>query len=108
MHDIVYAESDDSPWEENEVDPLDDQNRIETSQERVRLAKVNRVTPIATQSRIKCVGCDEDLVSDVEEDELKNIGCDKCPRWFHMKCTMHKGRPYAEVADQEFICHVCF
>lgn len=104
---IVYAESDDSPWEENVIDPLGETSAEKTTAD--ELKDINRVDGVtATQSHIKCVGCEEDLISDVEEDELKNIGCDKCPRWFHLKCTVHKGRPFAEVAEHEFVCHVCY
>lgn len=31
--------------------------------------------------------CDIILESDEEEYNLKSIGCDKCPRWFHLKCV---------------------
>ena len=35
-----------------------------------------------------CASCEEELISDVEEDEDKNIGCDICPKWFHVKCVL--------------------
>lgn len=114
--DIVYAESDDSPWEEEDLYPLLEEENIEDRKEitsttipvkvKTKNKKTSKVT--ATQSCIQCVGCEEDLISDVEEDDLKNIGCDKCPRWFHLKCTVHKGRPFAEIAEKEYICHVCY
>lgn len=67
--------------------------------------KTNKVT--STQSQILCTGCDDELISDVEDDDLKNLGCDMCPRWFHLKCTLKRGMPYAEVATKEFVCHIC-
>ncbi|GBP80747.1 Chimeric ERCC6-PGBD3 protein [Eumeta japonica] len=59
--------------------------RAETALKRIQKkkkqkTKQDKVNYNSTQPRIKCVGCDEDLISDVEEDDLKNIGCDKCPR----------------------------
>ncbi|GBP21796.1 hypothetical protein EVAR_10975_1 [Eumeta japonica] len=87
--------------------------RAETALKRIQKkkkqkTKQDKVNYNSTQPRIKCVGCDEDLISDVEEDDLKNIGCDKCPRWFHLKCTVYRGRPYSEVSEENFICHVCY
>lgn len=43
--------------------------------------KINGTEPV------KCSACNEALVSDIEDDDEKNIGCDECPRWYHMKCT---------------------
>lgn len=31
--------------------------------------------------------CEEDLNTDIEENNEKNIGGEKCLRWFHMKRT---------------------
>lgn len=97
--------------------------RIEVTERRKkRLAKkkiTNSNTCVSgleeTQSQITntekentlCAGCEEELKSDVEEDALKNIGCDKCPKWFHLMCTAKKGRKYDDVAKGEFICHHC-
>lgn len=59
------------------------------------------------KSKISCTGCEEELISDVEDEDLKNVGCDICPRWYHLKCTQKRGTPYAEVASKEFTCHIC-
>lgn len=56
---------------------------------------------------IKCATCQDDLVSDVEEDELKNIGCDKCTRWFHLMCTEFVGLPYDAVQEMDYTCLYC-
>lgn len=54
-----------------------------------------------------CPACKEELVSDVEEEGLKNIGCDTCPVWFHLRCTPLKDLPYFEAAESLFICPGC-
>ncbi|CAG5025408.1 unnamed protein product [Parnassius apollo] len=56
---------------------------------------------------IYCAGCNDELISDVEDDSLKNIGCDNCPKWFHLKCTTKKNFKYDEVAKEDFVCHYC-
>lgn len=53
------------------------------------------------KEKIQCAGCEEELISDVEEDADKNIGCDICPKWFHLKCTVHRVRNYMDVAKEE-------
>uniref|UniRef100_A0A2H1VYN5 SFRICE_031947 n=1 Tax=Spodoptera frugiperda TaxID=7108 RepID=A0A2H1VYN5_SPOFR len=53
------------------------------------------------KEKIHCAGCEEELISDVEEDADKNIECDICPKWFHLKCTVHRVRNYMEVAKEE-------
>lgn len=55
---------------------------------------------------MQCTLCLEDLVSDVEEDENKNIGCDECPRWYHLKCTDMVGLSYNEAAQKDYICDI--
>lgn len=57
--------------------------------------------------REKCARCSDYLISEAEDDEDKNIGCDLCPQWFHMKCTAFQGRKYEEVYQEEFICDQC-
>ncbi|KAK5648346.1 hypothetical protein RI129_003238 [Pyrocoelia pectoralis] len=56
---------------------------------------------------IKCSSCEEELVSDVEEDEQKNIGCDQCERWFHLGCTEFIGLKYEDVKSRDFSCLYC-
>lgn len=50
--------------------------------------------------RIKCAECEEILISDVEDDGERNIGCDKCIRWYHLKCTNFVGLSYLAVKDK--------
>ncbi|KAJ8953396.1 hypothetical protein NQ318_023513, partial [Aromia moschata] len=56
------------------------------------------------KENIKCSSCNDELISDTEDDSEKNIGCDECPRWFHMKCTAFCGLPYSEAANKDYIC----
>ena len=42
----------------------------------------------------KCIVCQDELISDTEEEQLKNIGCDHCYRWYHLKCTKKSNIPY--------------
>lgn len=49
-----------------------------------------------------CGTCDEDLDTDTEDDGLKNVGCDSCPKWFHLKCTIFKDLSYNEVIEHIF------
>ncbi|KAJ8933362.1 hypothetical protein NQ314_014077 [Rhamnusium bicolor] len=55
----------------------------------------------------KCGVCADDLISDAEEDGDKNIGCDLCTKWFHLKCTEFAGLLYDEVATKAFLCSFC-
>ncbi|KAJ8956456.1 hypothetical protein NQ318_010770 [Aromia moschata] len=59
------------------------------------------------KENIKCSSCNDELISDTEDDSEKNIGCDECPRWFHMKCTAFCGLPYSEAANKDYICLMC-
>lgn len=54
-----------------------------------------------------CGVCEYELHSDAEEDGEKNVGCDMCPRWFHLDCTTLAGQVYEEVAHQDFYCDFC-
>ncbi|KAJ8933651.1 hypothetical protein NQ318_019296 [Aromia moschata] len=58
-------------------------------------------------TRVKCSNCEEELISDVEEDELKNVGCDQCERWYHLMCTEFSGAKYEHVQEREFVCLFC-
>lgn len=55
----------------------------------------------------KCGVCEEELDSDAEEEGEKNIGCDVCPRWFHLVCTKLLGQSYKSVINQEFFYDFC-
>ena len=57
--------------------------------------------------RAKCAECDEILISDVEDDDEKNIACDKCIRWYHLKCTHFVGLTNLEAKDNSFECDLC-
>lgn len=79
----------------NKKKPLTNENHLPVE---------SRKTPKKT---IKCDACDEELISDVEEDEEKNIGCDLCARWFHLRCTDFIGLSYDEVASKDYTCYAC-
>lgn len=38
-----------------------------------------------TVNRIRCDSCEEELTNDTDINDLKNIGCDNCPAWYHLK-----------------------
>ena len=59
---------------------------------------------LPTVERVKCSECDDTLISDVEDNDEKNIGCDKCIRWYHLKCTRFVGLSYLEAKDKSFEC----
>lgn len=42
-----------------------------------------------------------------EDDALKNVGCDTCPKWFHLKCTSMKELAYDDVFGLDFVCNSC-
>lgn len=54
-----------------------------------------------------CTECKDVLISDAEEDEDKNVGCDFCQRWYHLKCTTFVGSSYVDILDKSFKCNVC-
>lgn len=49
--------------------------------------------------------CEEKLYSDAEGH--KNVGCDLCPRSFHLNCTEFTCQAYDDVANREFLCDFC-
>lgn len=55
----------------------------------------------------KCSKCEDELISDIEDEEEKNIGCDNCIRWYHLRCTNLSNLPYIEAAKKEYICEHC-
>lgn len=65
----------------------------------------------STQGNIKtkqdCANCNEQLDSDAEDDPEKNIGCDNCSAWFHLKCTEYVGLPFEEICNKDFLCFKC-
>ncbi|KAJ8933914.1 hypothetical protein NQ314_013715 [Rhamnusium bicolor] len=56
----------------------------------------------------KCGECEEELESDAEIKTEKNVGCDSCPRWYHLGCTEFSGLSYVEVSNLDFICKFCY
>lgn len=59
------------------------------------------------KKKVKCALCLDVLESDAEEEGEKNVGCDLCPRWFHLYCTKMAGETYDSVTDKEFFCDFC-
>lgn len=55
----------------------------------------------------KCGICEEELESDTELENEKNVGCDFCPRWFHLGCTKFTGLTYNQVSNLDFTCDFC-
>ncbi|KAJ8967707.1 hypothetical protein NQ314_002653, partial [Rhamnusium bicolor] len=55
----------------------------------------------------KCGVCEEPLDSDAELEDEKDVGCDLCPRWFHLGCTKFVGSKYDDVANEDFVCDLC-
>lgn len=60
-----------------------------------------------TVNRIRCDSCEEELTNDTDINDLKNIGCDNCPAWYHLKCTIFAGEDYENVYNKEFVCPTC-
>lgn len=59
------------------------------------------------KEKVKCSLCDEVLFSDAEEDSEKNIGCDICPRWYHLRCTAFGGMKYEDASIMDYACDLC-
>ncbi|KAL1516320.1 hypothetical protein ABEB36_000239 [Hypothenemus hampei] len=59
------------------------------------------------KNKIQCAECQDELISDVEEDDLKNIGCDGCLRWYHLKYITECGKSYVDVATEKYVCNLC-
>lgn len=60
-----------------------------------------------TVNRIRCDSYEEELTNDTDINDLKNIGCDNCPAWYHLKCTIFAGEDYENVYNKEFVCPTC-
>lgn len=73
----------------------------------VKTAKKDNIKSSTSKDKILCTFCEEMLFSDAEDDENKNIGCDKCPRWYHLKCTDMSDLTYDDAAQKEYICDMC-
>ncbi|XP_045501117.1 uncharacterized protein LOC123698513 [Colias croceus] len=78
-------------------------------------AKINKKeTPLKTKNlasnqnvKQHCGQCANILNSDTEDDEDKNVGCDFCTKWFHLKCTDFIGLTYEDVKNKPFKCNTC-
>lgn len=55
------------------------------------------------KNKQQCAQCDKDLESDTEIENEKNVGCDICPRWFHLGCTKFNRLSYTEVTEAEYV-----
>ncbi|CAG9782549.1 unnamed protein product [Diatraea saccharalis] len=60
-----------------------------------------------TINRIRCNNCEDEMTSDTEINDLKNIGCDNCPAWYHLKCTEFAGDMYENIYNKKFLCQMC-
>lgn len=67
----------------------------------------NQGSSTLKKKKIHCSLCDDELVSDAEEEAERNIGCDFCPRWYHLYCTELSDLPYAMAAEREYKCSLC-
>lgn len=77
-------------------------------QRNIKRKKLNRDPDLpSTITKIKCIDCQVDLVSDTEENDLKNIGCDTCLSWYHLKCTKFAGSLYEDIVNEHFVCNKC-
>ncbi|KAJ8939522.1 hypothetical protein NQ314_011089 [Rhamnusium bicolor] len=64
----------------------------------------NKNSSTCTEIKIKCAECEEEIISDTEFNDLKNIGCDDCLAWYHLKCSTFMGKLYEEVMNLPFKC----
>ncbi|XP_050293701.1 probable serine/threonine-protein kinase irlF [Anthonomus grandis grandis] len=75
------------------------------------IAKKNTSKPVkknaAKKVKLMCSLCEDELVSDTEDDSLKNVGCDTCPKWYHLACAELSYLPVEEAATKNFICIFC-
>lgn len=67
----------------------------------------NKKRKLTKRNKVKCGLCEDELISDTEDDMLKNIGCDNCSNWYHLACTSLSHLDYEEAAMQDFICSSC-
>ena len=64
--------------------------------ERIQNRNAKKISAIKNKKRLQnkkkgnkkkgllCGLCEDELISDTEDDLLKNIGCDMCPNWFNL------------------------
>lgn len=70
-------------------------------------SKKRKKNTTCTINRIRCNNCEEEMTSDTEINDLKNIGCDNCPAWYHLKCTEFAGDIYENVYNKKILCQIC-
>lgn len=79
----------------------------------VKRTKTDKLSTLGTENKENnitkhtCNQCEVILNSDTDEDEDKNVGCDFCTKWYHLKCTNFIGLSYDEVKDKAFKCNSC-
>lgn len=76
---------------------------------KLKKGKHLKTKELPSEQNIKqnCDQCANILNSDTEDDENKNVGCDFCTKWFHLKCTDFIGLTYDDVKDKPFKCNTC-
>lgn len=62
---------------------------------------------IRLKRKTTCSLCNDELVSDAEEEAERNIGCDFCPRRYHLHCTEPSDLPYFVAAEKDYKCNFC-
>lgn len=72
-----------------------------------KIEKEKQSKPKKGKRKQICSACDEDLDTDAEDDHQKNVGCDTCPQWYHLKCTEFKDLKYEDVINLDFVCQAC-
>lgn len=77
------------------------------NQSKIQTTKKNTVKSTLKKKKEACADCNLNLDSDTENNDEKNIGCDKCPKWYHLKCTIFQGCAYSDIQNSEFICKYC-
>lgn len=86
------------------------QEETKKNKEKNKAKKLNKgklLTTTELTSKQNCGQCANILNSDTEDDENKNVGCDFCTKWFHLKCTDFIGLTYDDVKDKPFKCNMC-
>ncbi|KAJ8909901.1 hypothetical protein NQ315_005636 [Exocentrus adspersus] len=79
---------------------------VKTKQKKPKKKQVT--SPVTKPSdKIPCAKCNEELNSDTDDDDKKNIGCDLCDNWYHKKCTNFIDTPYHIAAIQDYKCDKC-
>ncbi|KAF5271158.1 hypothetical protein FQR65_LT17691 [Abscondita terminalis] len=78
-----------------------------TQKEVVKNCEEKENSYTVAKGKEKCENCEDELDSEAEQDGEKNIGCDSCPRWFHLQCTNLSNMMYEEAANMDYQCDFC-